>query len=126
MKYAFIQRHRCRFSVTKMCQVLRVSRSGFYAWVERAPSTTAQRRQARLTRIREVFAASGQRYGSPKITAQLRREGDPVGRKTVARLMQQHGLRARVVRRYKATMCFVKAFSPLSMNPGKSLALAQV
>jgi putative transposase len=103
MKYAFIQRHRCRFSVTKMCQVLQVSRSGFYAWAERAPSPTAERRLARLTRIRAVFAASGQRYGSPKSAAQLRREGDRVGRKTVARLMPPDGLRARVVRRDQAT-----------------------
>ncbi len=103
MTYAFIQRYRCTFSVAKMCQVLQVSRSGFYAWVERGPSATTQRRQARLTRIQEVFAESGHRYGSPKITAQLRREGDRISRKTVARLMQQHDLRSRVVRRYKVT-----------------------
>lgn len=97
-----MRNHRFPFSV-KMCQVLRVSRSGFYAWVNRAPSRTAQRRQQRLSRIQAIWEQSGRRYGSPKITAQLRRDGDRVGTKTVAQLMQQHGIRSRVVRRYKAT-----------------------
>ena len=98
-----MRNHRCHFSVTKMCQGLQVSRSGFYAWVDRAPSRTAQRRPHRLSRIQAIWEQSGRRYGSPKITAPLRRDGDRVGTKTVAQLMQQHGMRSRVVRRYKAT-----------------------
>lgn len=86
-----------------MCQVLHVSRSGYYAWAGRPPSTQAVRRQDRLARIRTVYAEAAGRYGSPKITAVLRRAGDRLGVKTVAQLMRQAGLRARVARRYKAT-----------------------
>ena len=86
-----------------MCQVLQVSRSGYYAWAQRPPSAGTGRRRARLARIQAVYAEVGGRYGSPKITAVLRREGDRVGVKTVAQLMAQVGLRARVARRYKAT-----------------------
>ncbi|WP_081503134.1 IS3 family transposase [Sulfobacillus thermosulfidooxidans] len=53
--------------------------------------------------MRAVFTASGERYGSPKITAVLRREGERISQKTVARLMHDHRLRSRVTRKYKAT-----------------------
>lgn len=85
-----------------MCDVLQVSRSGFYAWGDRPVSPTRARRQTRIAQIQSLFEQSGRRYGSPKITAQLRRAGDRISRKTVARLMAQHGWRSRVVRRYKA------------------------
>jgi len=86
-----------------MCQVLQVSRSGYYAWARRSPSPRATRQHQRMERIRAVYAAAAGRYGSPKIAAVLRREGDCVSVKTVAQLMRQAGLRARVARRYKAT-----------------------
>lgn len=98
-----MKNHRCTFSVTKMGQVLPVSRSGYYAWVLRPPSAAAPRRQQRLERIRAFGTAAHGRYGSPKIAAQLRREGERISGKTVARLMQGAAPRARVVRRYKAT-----------------------
>jgi len=103
MKYRFIQDPRGHFSVTKMCQVLDVSRSGYYAWARRVPSPRATQQHQRLERIRAAYAAAAGRYGSPKIAAVLRREGDCVSVKTVAQLMRQAGLRARVARRYKAT-----------------------
>ena len=86
-----------------MCDVLQVSRRGFYAGCDRPVSPTRARRQTRIAQIQAVFEPSGRRYGSPKITAQLRRAGDRISRQTVARLMAQHGGRSRVVRRYKAT-----------------------
>ncbi|MGC8487521.1 MAG: IS3 family transposase [Clostridia bacterium] len=103
VRFRFIKNHRFTFSVTKMCQVLQVSRSGYYAWVRRPPSAAAQRRRQRLERIRAIWATTHGRYGSPKIAAQLRREGERISGKTVARLMHAAGIRARVVRRYKAT-----------------------
>lgn len=98
-----------------MCQVLHVSRSGYYAWARRTPSPRAQRRQQRLAHIQAVYAASQGRYGSPKIAAQLRRDGECIGEKTVAQLMHQAGLQARVVRRYKATTSSRHAF-PVADN----------
>ena len=87
----------------KMCQVLSVSRSGYYAWRDRPPSPRAVRRAERLHQIRAIFSRSRGRYGSPKITATLRQAGDRITQKTVAQLMRQAGLRSRVVKKYKAT-----------------------
>lgn len=86
-----------------MCDVLQVSRSGYYAWRRRPLSARARKRQHRAQRIQRLFADSGQRYGSPKLTAQLHREGECISQKTVAQLMRAQGLRSRVIRRYKAT-----------------------
>ncbi len=83
--------------------MLQVSRSGYYAWAARPPSAQAVRRQDRLARICTVYAEAAGRYGSPQITAVLQRAGERIARKTVAQLMRQAGLRARVTRRYQAT-----------------------
>ena len=103
MKYAFIEHYRFTFLVQKMCDVLHVSRSGYYAWRRRPVSRQAQRRTARAAKVRAVFVASRGRYGSPKVTAALRRDGDRVTQKTVAGLMREQQLRSRTVRKYKAT-----------------------
>ena len=86
-----------------MCQVLQVSRSGYYAWCRRPPSAQACRRAQRATQVEQAFHDSGGRYGSGKITAVLRRAGERIAQKTVAQLMQALGLRSRVMRKYKAT-----------------------
>jgi putative transposase len=71
-----------------MCRLLRVSRSGFYAWQHRAPSARAQRDAALRERIRQVHAASQGTYGAPRVHAELKEQGEHVGRKRVARLMR--------------------------------------
>ncbi|WP_202797564.1 IS3 family transposase [Alicyclobacillus acidocaldarius] len=101
--YAWIHKHRSEFPVQKMCKVLGVSRSGYYAWRGRPESLRAKRRKRRIRRIHELFLQSRRLYGSPKITALLRRDGERIAQKTVARLMREHGLRSRTVRKYKAT-----------------------
>jgi len=95
MKFSFIRRHQQTHSVMRMCRLLGVSSSGFYAWRARGPSRR-QREDARLLkRIRAIFADSEQTYGSPRVHAVLRAEGWSVAVKRVARLMRQAGLRAR-------------------------------
>lgn len=84
-----------------MCAKLEVSRSGFYASLRRAPSAHARRDQVLAGRIRAHFEQSAGTYGSPRIHALLRREGERVGRKRVARLMDQGSLRARASRIYR-------------------------
>jgi transposase InsO family protein len=98
-----------------MCQVLGVSRSGYYAWVGRPVSAQAQRRARRRDQIRRAHQASRGRYGSPKIAAQLRRDGERIAVKTVARVMQALGLRSCVARRYKATTQSAHGF-PVAEN----------
>jgi putative transposase len=86
-----------------MCQVLGVSRSGYYDWKVRPISELARRRSQILKKIRQSFIGSNRLYGSPKITAELRAMGIITSQKTVARLMKEHGMVSRTVKRYKRT-----------------------
>ncbi len=89
-----------------MCALYGVTRGGFYAWQRRQPSERAQQDELLVERVREVHARSRGYYGSPRVTGQLRRDGLPVGRRRVARLMrcaQLQGRSARLYRRAKVT-----------------------
>lgn len=93
MKYAFIADHGAPFAVAVMCRALEVSVSGYYAWRHRSPSAHAQADAAVSARIRQAFLAGRGVYGSPRIHATLRTAGLRCGRKRIARLMREHGLR---------------------------------
>lgn len=103
MRYAFIARHRDELPVRLMCKWLRVSPAGFYAWRERPLSRRAQANQRLRLEIRAAHAASSQRYGAPKVHAELRNLGVACGHNRVARLMREDGLRAKRSRRYRVT-----------------------
>lgn len=94
MKFRFIVKHRHEFSVSRMCRVLDVSKSGFFAWLKRGESRREREDARLLRRIREIFAVSGQSYGSPRVWAELFARGWRVSRKRVARLMRQAGIYA--------------------------------
>lgn len=86
-----------------MCELLAVSRSGFYAWSSR-PESPRKRQDRRLAvEIRAHFRASRGSYGSPRILLDLRDQGVRVGRKRVARLMREEGIRACGRRRFHGT-----------------------
>ena len=78
-----------------MCRVLEVAVSGFYAWLRRAPSRRSQANTGLGERITRIYHSNRQVYGSPRIHAVLRTEGKPCGKKRVARLLRELGLRAR-------------------------------
>ena len=101
MKYAAIQAHRPQFSVALMCRVLDVSCTGFYASGKRAVSARAKRDEELRARIRVVHQQSRRTYGSPRIHAELRAQGERCGRKRVARLMRAEALRVKVRRRFR-------------------------
>ena len=103
MRYACIARRRNQYPVNLMCQLLEVSRSGYYAWRSRPASRRAQDDRVLLEAIKRIHAASGGVYGAPRITAELREEGYDCGRRRVARLMRQAGLRGCPKRRFKVT-----------------------
>ncbi len=86
-----------------MCRLLRVSRAGYYAWREHAPSAREQADRRLLTRIELIHGTSRKTYGSPRIHVQLQREGIRVGRKRVARIMQAGGVAVRLRRRFRVT-----------------------
>lgn len=103
MRYRFIESQRRQYPVAVLCEVLAVSRSGFYAWRRRRPSRRAGENHALLAQIHRVYGASKGRFGSPLVHQTLRQQGHPVGRHRVARLMRQAGLRARRARRFRPT-----------------------
>jgi putative transposase len=87
--YAFIATQTEEFTVADLCQTLGVSRSGYYAWQQR-PATTDEMTPA----VQLVFAQHGRRYGSRRITAELRARGCEIGRRRVRGIMQAEKLRA--------------------------------
>ncbi len=99
MKYAFIDAHRFEHSIQLMCRVLRVARSGFYAWLRRPISDRELANKHLLEPIRQSHAASGGVYGSPRVYADLREAGETCSKNRVARLMRLHKIRG--VRGYK-------------------------
>ncbi len=103
MKYAAIVAQVGLFAVAFMCRALEVAPSGYYAWLESLPSKKSVRDGVLLVHVRAAFTASRRRYGSPRVHAELRAAGHRVGRKRVARLMRQDGLRARHRRRFVHT-----------------------
>jgi transposase InsO family protein len=115
MSYAFIRENVADFPVEVMCEVLGVSRSGYYAWASRTESTRAAADRALAAEIREAHAGSRGRYGSPRIHAHLRAHGRRVGRKRVARLMRRMNLSARRKRRFRRTTDSAHAY-PVAPN----------
>lgn len=101
MKYAAIQAHRGQFSVALMCRVLGVSRSGFYGAPRRVLSARAKRDEELRSQLRVIHQASRRTYGSPRVHAELQAQGERCGRKRVARLMREAGLRVKVQRRFR-------------------------
>src|SRR5207237_5122304 len=86
-----------------MCRVLDVAPSGYYAWCRRSESAHAQRDRQLRVLVRASFAASKQRYGSPRIHEDLIEQHEQVSRKRVIRLMQEDGLKARARKRFTCT-----------------------
>jgi putative transposase len=75
VKYACIAAQRDSYPVALMCRVLHVARTGFYAWLARAPSARAQADARLRLEIRAIHAANRQRYGRPRIHRELRALG---------------------------------------------------
>lgn len=98
-----MQEHRRLHNIGRMCWLLNVSRSGFYAWCARQPSARSAGNEDLIRSIKRIYDEGRGEYGSPTICAVLRQEGHWVNHKRIERLMRQIGLRAKVHRRFKRT-----------------------
>lgn len=105
MKYAWIHEHRDSLPVATTCEVLQVSTSGYYAWINRQPSPRAVRHERIRQAVREVHAASHGVYGSHKVAKELQNRADleTACRNTVASAMREMGLKSRIRRRFTPT-----------------------
>jgi putative transposase len=101
--FPFIDQHREVWPVTLMCETLGVSAQGFYAWCSRPKSEQGQRRDALLVEIRAAHAEVKQRYGSPRIAAELQAKGVECCVNTVAKLMRDNDIRAKTARKFRNT-----------------------
>jgi putative transposase len=103
VRFAFIAAKKAEHRVTILCRCMRVARSGFYAWVRRGLSARAQRDVVLRTKLRAFHAASGDRYGRPRLWKDLHEDGEAVSEKRVRRLMREEGIQGRVPKRFKHT-----------------------
>lgn len=84
--------NQARYPVSLMCRLLAISKSGFYAWLDRPQGARAERDAQLLTQIKKIHAGSKRTYGMPRIHFELQEAGEIVSRKRVARLMRKAGL----------------------------------
>ena len=100
MKFAFITEHLSDLPVDTTCNVLKVSRSGYYAWRDRPASDQSRRRTTLAVKIRVVHADNRGVYGSPRVWKALKAAGEAVSCNTVAKVMRANGLRGKVKRKF--------------------------
>ena len=103
-------------AVEMMCRVLNVSRSGYYYWLAQRPSKWAEENETILKLISTSLTASKGRYGSPKITQDLRAQGVNVSRPRVARLMKQANLKSIIQKKYVVMTTDSKHTYPVAEN----------
>jgi transposase InsO family protein len=99
MRYHAIEQWQHEFPVARLCAVLKVSVSGYYAWLKRPTAPRQQANQQLEQTIRQVWQQVRGIYGAPRIHAELQAQGIRVGHNRVARLMRAAGLRGKTVRR---------------------------
>jgi putative transposase len=101
VRFSFIQAEEAKHGVALLCQVLEVSRQGYYAWLHRKPCRHRHRDEALRLRIHQAFAESGATYGAPRVQRALAADSEATSRKRVARIMRQEGLVGRRQRRFR-------------------------
>lgn len=101
--FEVVHAEKARYGVSDLCRTLGVSRSGYYAWSSR-PASRRERDDERLqTKIRAIHERSRGNYGSPRVHAELRAQGERTSRKRVARLMRENGICGLQKRRFRRT-----------------------
>ena len=103
MKFQFIKDHSYRFQIRRMCRILGVSASGYYAWLHRPESQRTRENRRLVVEIRAIHKENRGVYGSPRIHAELKEREIHVGENRVARLMREKGIAAKQKKKYKVT-----------------------
>lgn len=116
MRYAFIDDHRDTYSVTRLCNVMKVSCRGFYDWVSRPDSKRTCENHLLLEAIRAIFDENKQVYGAPRIHKELIDQGFSCSLNRVARLMRYADIVPKTVRKFR-----IATDSRQSKQPAKNL-----
>jgi putative transposase len=103
MKYEFMQCYEGKFSTERMSKMLGVSRSGYYRYAKRKPSQRLLEEERLIMKIKAIYEASRQTYGSPRIHAELKDQGETCSRQRVAKLMKKAGIMAKMTKKFKVT-----------------------
>ncbi len=111
-----MKEHQTVFVVERMCKAFKVSRSGYYYWLNRKPSARQTNNQTILNLIREIHRESRGRYGSPKITLELQKRGIKISRPRVARLMKAANIRSVVYKRFRVKTTDSNHHYPIAKN----------
>jgi len=104
------------YHITELCEILEVSRGGYYAWRQRPPGKRALANELLREKLQELFEQNRRVYGSPRLTVSLRREGLKCGRHRVARQMRCLGLRARQKKAFKPKTTDSRHPHPIAPN----------
>ena len=100
MKFAFIKEHLRPYPLEIVCEVLQVSRSGYYAWLERPESARAKRRKDLAVKVQAIHQENRGVYGSPRVYQALAAAGESVCENTVAKVMREQEIRAKTKRKF--------------------------
>lgn len=117
MRYAFIQEHREVWPIAVQCDVLEVSRSGFYAWRKRPASARDKRREELTQQIRKIHQRPHHdTYGAPRVHQELIAQGHACNRKTVAKCMRAAGIQSRTTKKFRVTTTDSNHSHPIAEN----------
>lgn len=116
MKFAFIKEHLSAFPAQVCCDVLEVSRSGYYAWCGRPQSQRARRREELAGKIQQVHRENREVYGSPRVCQVLQAQGESVCENTVADIMKERQIRAKTKRKFVPRTTDSRHQQPIANN----------
>ena len=103
MRLCFIENEKANFSICRMCKVLRVSESGYYAWLSRPASQRQRDDMVYLAHIRAEHAHNYRAYGRKRMTDELRNQGIVIGERRVGRLMRENDISIVRTHKFKRT-----------------------
>jgi len=129
VKYRYMERETEKYRIEFMSKELEISRSSYYAWHSRPKGRLWNENMYLSQRIRSIYEQKKQRYGSPRITAELRSEGFSCSRNRVARLMRKQGITARARKRFRVLtnsnhkLAVAENLVEMQFNPEKANSL---
>lgn len=104
------------FPIKKMAKVFNVSRSGYYECVNKKQSKRSQKNDELFRKIKLIFAQSRENYGSPRVHAVLKKQGEHCSRKRIAKIMSQNNLQAKTRKKWKPTSATTRDTSRIAPN----------